>query len=65
MEKSVSHAASTRVTNISQGAGGPRADIGRGLIQHVIRIFAGKNNTFASSKTNSTTIITYIYSAYY
>ena len=38
MEKSVSHAVSTRVTNIILKAGDPRADIGRRLIEHMIRI---------------------------
>ena len=38
MAKSISHAVSTRVTNISQRAEIPRADIGRGLMQHIMRI---------------------------
>jgi len=38
MAKSVSHAVSTRDTNISPRAKGPKDDIGWRLIQHVIWI---------------------------
>ena len=38
MSKSVSHAVSTREPYITTRATGPRGDIGRGLIQHVIQI---------------------------
>ena len=38
MSKSVSHAVSTREPYITPRATGPRGDIGRGLIQHVIQI---------------------------
>ena len=38
MAKSVSHPISTRDSNISPRAVGPRADIGRGLIWGVIQI---------------------------
>ena len=38
MSKSVSHAVSTREPYITPRATGPRGDIGRGLIRHVIQI---------------------------
>ena len=38
MSKSVSHAVSTRESYITPRATGPRGDIGRGLIRHVIQI---------------------------
>ena len=38
MATSVSYAVSIRITNIGQRVGGPRANIGRGLIQNAIRI---------------------------
>ena len=38
MSKSVSHAVSTREPYITSRATGPRVDIGRGLIRHVIHI---------------------------
>ena len=38
MSKYVSHAVSTREPNITPRATGPRGDIGRGLIRHVIEI---------------------------
>jgi hypothetical protein len=38
MSKSVSHAVSTRESYITPRATGPKGDIGRGLIRHVIQI---------------------------
>ena len=38
MSKSASHAVSTREPYVTPGATGPRGDIGRGLIRHVIQI---------------------------
>jgi len=57
MSKSVLHAVSTRVTNISQRAGGPRSDIGQGFdtaCDTDLAIYYSLQGSHASGKTGKT-----------